>query len=135
MNADLEKMRTTKVFLLTFVGAGLLFVVPAWSQTNQYRFQNPDLSIEERVSDVVSRLTLDEKIDLLRFRNGVLRLGIQPLGSVEGLHGEAMGGPSNWGRRSPHPTTIFPQAIGMAETWDTDIIHQAGAIEGYEVRY
>jgi beta-glucosidase len=46
-----------------------------------------------------------------------------------------MGGPSNWGRRSPHPTTIFPQAIGMAETWDTDVIHQAGAVEGYEVRY
>jgi beta-glucosidase len=80
-------------------------------------------------------MNVDEKIDLLRFRASVPRLGIPVLGSVEGLHGEAMGGPSNWGQRSPHPTTIFPQAIGMAETWDTDVLRQAGAVEGYEVRY
>lgn len=101
----------------------------------QYPFQNPDLPAETRITNAIALMTLDEKIDLLRFRAGVPRLGIKPLGSVEGLHGEAMGGPSNWGRRNPAPTTIFPQAIGMAETWDTDVIHQAGAVEGYEVRY
>jgi beta-glucosidase len=101
----------------------------------QYPFQDPQLPPEERISNIVSLLTLDEKVDLLRFRSGVPRLGIPVLGSVEGLHGEAMGGPSNWGRRSPHPTTIFPQAIGMAETWDTNALHHAGAVEGYEVRY
>ena len=101
----------------------------------EYPFQNPDLPAEQRITNAISLMTLSEKIALLRFRAGVPRLGIKPLGSVEGLHGEAMGGPSNWGQRSPHPTTIFPQAIGMAETWDTDVIRQAGAIEGYEVRY
>ena len=33
------------------------------------------------------------------------------------------------------PTTIFPQAYGMGETWDTDLMQQTGAVEGYEVRY
>ena len=48
---------------------------------------------------------------------------------------------SRWAGRAdgagaiPSLTTQFPQAIGMAETWDTDIIKQAGAIEGYEARY
>jgi beta-glucosidase len=115
----------------------LCFVVATATASAQepYPFQNPDLPLETRVTNAISLMTLDEKVDFLRFRAGVPRLGIKPLGSVEGLHGEAMGGPSNWGRRSPHPTTIFPQAIGMAETWDADVIHQAGAVEGYEVRY
>ncbi len=114
-----------------FLSLALTQVFGQW----QYPFQNPDLPAEDRITNAVALMTLSEKVDLLRFRAGVPRLGIPPLSSVEGLHGEAMGGPSNWGRRSPHPTTIFPQAIGMAETWDTDVIHQAGAVEGYEVRY
>jgi len=39
------------------------------------------------------------------------------MGHCEGLHGMAQGGPSNWGRRNPAPTTTFPQAYGMGETW------------------
>jgi len=101
----------------------------------EYPFQNPDLPIEERVNNVISLMTLEEKVAFLSSRPGVPRLGIRAVGHVEGLHGLAMGGPGNWGRRNPAPTTMFPQAIGMAETWDTDLIHQAGAIEGYEVRY
>ncbi len=122
---------------LMWVIAMALFlkVSPTTAAPFEYPFQNPDLPTEDRITNVVALLTSDEKIDLLRFRAGVPRLGIKPLGSVEGLHGEAMGGPSNWGRRNPAPTTIFPQAIGMAETWDTEVIHQAGAVEGYEVRY
>ncbi|HZL42996.1 MAG TPA: glycoside hydrolase family 3 C-terminal domain-containing protein [Verrucomicrobiae bacterium] len=113
----------------------LVLLTTCIAGAGQYPFQNPDLSVEERIANAVSLMTLDEKVEILRFRAGVPRLGIPPLSSVEGLHGEAMGGPSNWGRRSPHPTTIFPQAIGMGETWDTEAIRQVGAVEGYEVRY
>jgi beta-glucosidase len=109
--------------------------VSALAQTNQYPFQNPDLPLEERVNNIVSLMTLQEKVAFLSSRPGVPRLGIRAMGHVEGLHGLARGGPSNWGRHNPVPTTIFPQAIGMAETWDTDIMHQAGAVEAYEVRY
>ena len=101
----------------------------------QYPFQDPSLPEEARVTNMVSLMTLDEKVDLLRFRSAVPRLGIPQLGSVEGIHGEAMGGVANWAPNPPIPTTIFPQGIGMAETWDTEALRRAGAVEGYEVRY
>jgi beta-glucosidase len=107
---------------------------PAMAQF-QYPFQNPSLPIEDRVSNVVSLMTLDEKINFLHFRAGVSRLGIPPLNSAEGLHGEAMGGVANWTPHPPIPTTIFPQAIGLGETWDPEILQQAAAAEGYEARY
>ena len=119
------------VFFLSAVIAG----TSALAQTNQYPFQNPAMALEERVDNIVSLMTLDEKIAFFSSRPGVPRLDIRAMGQVEGLHGLARGGPSNWGRRNPVPTTIFPQAIGMAETWDTEVIHQAAAVEGYEVRY
>jgi beta-glucosidase len=101
----------------------------------EYPFRNPDLPIEQRVNNVVSLMTLQEKIAFLSSSPGIPRLGIRRMGHVEGLHGLAHGGPSNWGRRNPVPTTIFSQAYGMAETWDTDIMRQAGTVEGYEVRF
>jgi beta-glucosidase len=101
----------------------------------QYPFQNPDQAIEERVNNVISLMTLDEKSAFLSSRPGIPRLGIRTMGHSEGLHGMAQGGPSNWGRRNPAPTTIFPQAYGMGETWDIELMRQAGALEGYEVRY
>ncbi len=107
---------------------------PAFAQF-QYPFQNPDLPVEDRVNNVISLMTLDEKINFLHFRAGVSRLGIPPLGSAEGLHGEAMGGVANWTPHPPIPTTIFPQAIGLGETWDPEILQQAAAAEGYEARY
>ncbi len=100
-----------------------------------YPFEDPNLPIEDRVNNIVSLMTLEEKISCLSTDPNVLRLGIKGSRHIEGLHGVALGGPGGWGRDNPVPTTQFPQAIGMAETWDTDIIKQAGEIEGYEARY
>jgi beta-glucosidase len=113
----------------------LAFCNVCFAQTNQFPFQNPDLPVEERISNVVSLMTLDEKISSLHFRSPVRRLGIPPLNSSEGLHGEALGGPANWALKPPVPTTIFPQSIGLGETWDPEILQQAAAAEGYEARY
>jgi beta-glucosidase len=101
----------------------------------QYPFQNPDLPVEERVNNIISLLTLDEKIACLGTNPSVPRLGIKGCGHLEGLHGLAQGGPGKWGRPSVIPTTTFPQAIGLAESWDPEIIQQAAAVEGYEARY
>ena len=117
------------------LGCLLLLAAGPVSAQYQHPFQNPDLTIEERVNNAISLMTLDEKIAFLSSRPGVPRLGIRQMGHCEGLHGMAQGGPSNWGRRNPAPTTIFPQAYGMGETWDTELMRQAGAVEGYEVRY
>lgn len=109
-----------------------------------YPFQNPSLPIETRVSNIVSLMILEEKIDNLGTVPSVPRLGIKGAGHVEGLHGLALGGPGAWGRYkdaegnehdTPIPTTQFPQAVGLGETWDPAVIQQAAAIEGYEARY
>ena len=119
------------------VAACLLLAVTVMRASAQYQypFQNPALPLEARVNNIITLMTVEEKAAFLSSSPGVPWLGIQRMSHVEGLHGLARGGPSNWGRRNPVPTTIFPQAYGMGETWDTDLMQQAGAVEGYEVRY
>lgn len=112
----------------------LLSGITAFAQY-QHPFQNPDLPDEERIDNLLSLMTLDEKVACLSTDPDIPRLGVEGTGHVEGLHGLAKGGPSNWGQRNPKETTIFPQAIGLAETWDTAVLRQVAAIEGYETRY
>lgn len=111
------------------------FVASTNLVAQQYPFQNPALSIEDRVDNIVSLLTLDEKVACLSTDPSVPRLGIKGSRHVEGLHGLAKGGPSNWGQRDPVTTTIFPQAIGLAESWDLEVLHKVAEIESYEARY
>ena len=114
----------------------LLFFTVSYSFGQyQYPFQDPDLPAEERIDNLLSLMTLDEKISCLSTDPSIPRLGVKGTRHVEGLHGLAMGGPSNWGRRNPAPTTIFPQAIGLAESWDREVLKKVASIEGYEVRY
>ena len=101
----------------------------------QHPFQDYRLPAEERIDNLLSLLTLDEKISCLSATTSVPRLGIRGTGHLEGLHGLAKGGPSNWGQRDPVTTTIFPQAIGLAESWDPEVLRRVGAIEGYEARF
>jgi len=101
----------------------------------KYPFQNPDLPTEDRITNLLSLMTLEEKVNCLGTNPTVARLGVKGTGHVEGLHGLAMGLPGGWGRKTPAPTTIFPQSIGMAETWDPDLLKQAAEIEAYETRY
>jgi len=101
----------------------------------QYPFQNPGLTIEKRIDNILSLLTLDEKIICLSTNPTIPRLGIKGSGHIEGLHGVALGGPGNWGRRKLVTTTTFPQSYGLAETWDTALIRKVAATEAYEARY
>jgi beta-glucosidase len=80
-------------------------------------------------------MTLEEKVNCLSTNPTIVRLGVKGTGHVEGLRGLAMGLPGNWGRKTPVPTTTFPQSIGMAETWDPELLQQAAAIEAFETRY
>lgn len=100
-----------------------------------YPFNNPKLDTEKRIDNILSLLTLEEKINCLSTNPTVPRLNIKGTGHVEGLHGLAMGVPGNWGKENPVPTTTFPQSIGMGQTWDTTSMRLMGEIEGYEVRY
>jgi beta-glucosidase len=101
----------------------------------QYPFQNPLLPAEERINNLLSLMTIDEKISCLGTNPSVPRLGVKGSSHVEGIHGLAQGGPGKWGRPKVVPSTTFPQGIGLGETWDKDLIRRAAEVEGYEARY
>ena len=68
----------------------------AGSAQSQYPFQNPDLPIDERVKNILSLMTLDEKIACLGTDPSVPRLGIKASGHVEGIHGSAQAALAKW---------------------------------------
>ncbi|MBD0297483.1 MAG: glycoside hydrolase family 3 C-terminal domain-containing protein, partial [Flavisolibacter sp.] len=96
-----------------------------FSQSN-YAFQNTSLSFEQRVNDLVSKLTLEEKVSqMLNSAPAVERLGIPAYDWWnEVLHGVA---------RTPYRVTVYPQAIAMAATFDTSslkLMAEYSATEG-----
>lgn len=115
----------------------LLSVNLVLSQQKQYPFQNPQLDTEKRIDNLLSLMTLDEKVQALSTNPSVKRLGVVGTGHVEGLHGLALGGPGEWGGKNKQPvtTTTFPQAYGLGETWDVDLLQKVANVEGYETRY
>jgi beta-glucosidase len=126
------------------VGALLLFVsaasswateAPAHDSRIAYPFLDPDLADEVRIDDLIGRMTLEEKVDAMAWRAAVPRLGVVGSPHIEGYHGVAQGGPSNWGRRNPTATTQFPQAYGLGATWDPELIQRVAAQEALEARY
>jgi beta-glucosidase len=125
-------MKRNNWFLTCILIPGFIGRAPAQAP---YLFQDNKLPVEQRIDNILSLLNLEEKINCLSTNPTVPRLGIKGTGHAEGLHGLAAGVPGNWGRRTAVATTTFPQAIGMAETWDPELIRQAANIEGYEARY
>ncbi len=117
----------------------LLLTATAAIETAQYKysFQNPNVPIEARVNNILSLMTVEEKIAALSTDPDVPRLGIVGSGHLEGLHGVALGGPGGWEGHGLKPlaTTQFPQAVGLGETWDPDLLQKAAALEGWEARY
>ena len=96
-------------------------VVRAQESPAQAMYSNPDLPAEQRAADLVSRMSLDEKV--LQMQNSapaIPRLHIPAYDWWnEALHGVARAGLA----------TVFPQAIGLAATWDTELMNRvAGSI-------
>ena len=96
----------------------------AWSQTASYK--NPELNFEQRAADLVSRMTLEEKVSQMQnVAPAIPRLGIPAYDWWnEGLHGVARAGQA----------TVFPQAIGLAATFDTALMHQVATAISDEAR-
>jgi beta-glucosidase len=110
-------------------------VAPPVEPASPRAYANPDLPTEQRIDDLLSVLTLEEKVECLGSNPKLPRLGLRLSGAVEGLHGLALGGSSGWGRNQPVPTTTFPQSVGLGETWDTDVVKEVGKVEGTEARW
>lgn len=114
----------------------LLCCIPFWmtahAQKNTFAFRDTTLTDQQRVENLLSILTLDEKLSLLSANLEVPRLGIPDCGHFEGLHGLTLGGPGAWGGREKDkngrmvptnsPTTIFPNptvwaVLGTKTCW------------------
>ena len=91
-----------------------------------FDFQNPSLPTEARINDLISRMTPEEKISQLTNTSPAIeRLGIPEYEWWnEALHGVARAGNA----------TVFPQAIGLAATWNTDLIYQVADVISTEAR-
>src|SRR5437762_1483678 len=89
-------------------------------------YLDPSLPLEQRVNDLVSRMTLEEKVSQMQdVAPAIPRLSIPAYNWWnEGLHGVARAGNA----------TVFPQAIGLAATWDTDLIHRVADVISTEAR-
>jgi beta-glucosidase len=96
------------------------------AQTSVPVFRNATQPIEARVNDLLHQLTLSEKISLLGYRSKeIKRLGIPAYNWWnEALHGVARAGVA----------TVFPQAIGMAATFNDDLLRQAATVISTEAR-
>jgi beta-glucosidase len=108
--------------------AGLLVgtIHLAGQAANNPPYLNPDLPPERRAVDIVSRMTLEEKV--LQMQNtapAIARLGVPAYDWWnEALHGVARAGLA----------TVFPQAIGLAATWDTGLMHRVADAISTEAR-
>ncbi|HJX65744.1 MAG TPA: glycoside hydrolase family 3 C-terminal domain-containing protein, partial [Polyangia bacterium] len=113
------------------VGGPYAPTCPTGGTSYAYPFKNPCLGLEERVTNLLSLLTDAEKVSLLTERQpAISRLGIAAFSTfTEGIHG--LGWASGV---SAVLSTQFPQASGLGETWDPDVLTQAFAQVGNEAR-
>jgi beta-glucosidase len=115
----------TLIVIVTVSGL-LAFPLDVAYQQATPDYKNPSLPIDKRVDDLVSRMTLEEKVSqMMNGAAAIERLGIPDYEWWnEGLHGVARAGYA----------TVFPQAIGLAATWDTDLMHHVADVISTEAR-
>jgi beta-glucosidase len=106
-------LKITRSLVLGLATLAACFLNASSAQDSPAKFLDERLSPEDRAADLVSRLTLDEKVrQMQNAAPAIPRLGIPAYEWWnEGLHGVARAGLA----------TVFPQAIGLAATWDTQL--------------
>jgi len=124
MSASSSRAVKISFVVLAFLIYARLAAAQSPAQTKDYL--NPALPLEQRVSDLVSRMTLPEKVSQMQNEAPpIARLQIPGYNWWnEGLHGVARSGYA----------TVFPQAIGLAATWNTALIYRVGDTISTEAR-
>ncbi len=115
-----------KIFFLGALCGALFSLSVSGQQAEAPAYKNPQLPVEQRVNDLVSRMTLKEKVSQLGHRaDAISRLGVPEYDWWnEGLHGVARAGNA----------TVFPQTIGMAAMFDEPLMQQIADVISTEFR-
>src|SRR3954447_20057844 len=123
--------------LLVAATTATLLGAPQAARAEGEPFRDPSLPLSARIDDLMGRLTMDEKISLLhQYEPAIPRLGIGVFkAGTEALHGVAWSNDYNHNGDvvTAHATT-FPQAIGLATTWDPALLRAVGSSVGDEAR-
>jgi beta-glucosidase len=125
----MKKFFTNKLSLLLLVVLLLPTLALVKHPKYQYKFQDPSLSTEDRVNDLVSKMTLEEKVaQMINRAPAIERLGVPAFNWWnEALHGVARA-------NRYYKTTVFPQAVANAATFDEGSVHQMADYIGMEGR-
>src|SRR3954462_15264695 len=129
--------RRRAVTKVAMAACALLLSVPAAARAQGEPFRDPSLPMPQRIDDLMGRLTLDEKIAFLhQYQPAIPRLGIGVFkAGTEALHGVAWSNDFNHnGDVVTANATVFPQAIGLASTWDPALVKAIGSVVGDEAR-
>jgi beta-glucosidase len=126
---ELIVMKPASTLIIMNRHIACLFIATAsllGQQNRETLFRNPSATPEARAADLVSRMSLEEKVSQMQnSAPAIPRLGIPAYDWWnEGLHGVARAGLA----------TVFPLAIGMAATWDTELMHRIATVISIEAR-
>jgi beta-glucosidase len=142
----LHERSLLKPFLVLNLLAALAAPVMMTAQSPEtVPYRNPKLPVEERVTDLLGRMTLEEKVDMVSGGGWMeskanARLGIPALKMADGPVGvRNWYGPSAITMRadSPLPTvtsTAFPAGVALAASWDPELLREVGKTIGEEAR-
>ncbi|MDX1675924.1 MAG: glycoside hydrolase family 3 N-terminal domain-containing protein, partial [Longimicrobiales bacterium] len=104
----------------------VFFLAAPGLMAQQPDYLDPEIPVARRVDDLVGRMTLEEKVSQMQdVAPPIERLGVPEYNWWnEALHGVARAGLA----------TVFPQAIGLAATWDPELIHRMATVVSDEAR-
>ncbi len=124
--------------------AAILSSAQGQSGSDTPPYKNPSLPVEQRVQDLLSRMTLQEKVAMLSGADWMQsvaneRLGIPSIKMADGPLGiRSWAGPSSEMSaefaKTKVATTAFPAGVAMAATWDTELVESEGQAIGQEVK-
>ncbi|HUK82390.1 MAG TPA: glycoside hydrolase family 3 C-terminal domain-containing protein [Verrucomicrobiae bacterium] len=135
-------LRCSSIIAAAIVG-GLILNARSQDEPGLSPYKNPRVPVEQRIEDLLARMTLEEKVEML---SGTgfdskpnARLGIPAIKMADGPQGVRINfwRPRRGSTRTnavPVPSTAFPCGSALAATWDTDLIQQVGRTIGQEAR-
>jgi beta-glucosidase len=119
-------MKKHAFFSILFILLAIPYILNSQQASFDYPFRDPSLATEDRVNDLISRMTMKEKADqLLYTAPAIPRFGIPSYNWWnEALHGVARAGYA----------TVFPQSITIANTWDESLMYNVASAISDEAR-